>query len=177
MESYYLNEKAMGLKLENFLDTQSLIDFEEEVALAPFNNLKKYFYTEQCRKVLVVEDDFTQLGIIEDLIAEINPEIEVDWEIDAERAINRIVSASHSRDKREYNLVISDIFLGEGSSGVEIYRYCNEYEPRTKVVLISAQSKAKLRNSFFKNSEPLEYLQKPLNFKLFYQKLAPILTA
>ena len=167
MEAYNVNEIdqiTQDFEFDEFdIDDKTLS--QEEVGLFKLSKGHK--------RVLVVDDDITQLNFLEDLIAEINPDVEVDWESDAHRAINLIASSSNQTDRRDYDLIISDIVLEGEASGMTLFEYCTSYQPNTDFLLISAHSREKLRNSYFKNYEPLEFMKKPLNFTAFYKRVMP----
>lgn len=128
------------------------------------------------KRILIVEDDLSQMNILEELILEINPEAEIEWEVNADRAINRLASAHLDGDiTRAYDVVISDIALAEDSSGMDVLLYCIESEPYIETVLISAHSRENLREKHFRYTEPMEFIQKPIDFNTFYEKLGPII--
>ncbi|MBK24392.1 MAG: hypothetical protein CME70_10380 [Halobacteriovorax sp.] len=136
-------------------------------------DLRAFFLTDKAKKVLVVEDDLSQIHLLEELLLEINPEIQIDWEMNANKAINRI--ATESLKDEGYDVVLSDIDLGSNSSGMDLFQYCIENQPFIEPILISAHSRKKLRKKHFLSTEPMEYIQKPINFESFYKKLAPLL--
>ena len=115
MEAYNMNEIdqiTQDFEFDEFdIDDKTLS--QEEVGLFKLSKGHK--------RVLVVDDDITQLNFLEDLIAEINPDVEVDWESDAHRAINLIASSSNQTDRRDYDLIISDIVLEGEASGMTLF--------------------------------------------------------
>lgn len=138
--------------------------YEERSSLSP----PKY------KKILVVEDDVNHFGILEELIKEINPKAVIDWEVGMSGAVEKINSSRESPwRKNGYNLVISDVFLEDGDSGIDLLEFCNNLKPKVKCILISAYTLDNLKV----NNEKLDYIKKPINFNLFYEKLAPILTS
>lgn len=169
MEQLQLSENRM----EKFLNKQSFEKYFPERDLFQDGNLQKYLQEYKVKKVLVVEDDFSQMNLMEELLLEINPETEIDWELEANTAIKTIVN--ESTKGRGYDVVISDIELGPGLSGMDLFRYCAESEPYIEPVLISAHSRRKLRRKHFSTAEPIDYFKKPINIEAFHQKMTRIL--
>lgn len=174
MEEYHLSE-TLGLNWGDLLEVESIEEAEPVLSGISADELKKtdcapYDY----KKVLLVEDDVTQFGVLEELIVEINPNVIIDWEGSVEGAINRIQTAMSSPlEVKNYDLIISDIFLSDGDSGIDLLKFCNDLNPKMECFLISAYSKEKLK---LKALDVPDYIRKPIDFNLFYQKLAPLLS-
>lgn len=174
MDDYNLNKNEMKNYINYFSQIQ---DFDEQVELLSGDELRSYFSGNECKSVLLVEDDYLQVDIIEELISEINPNVEVDWECDVASAVRRITTAPNTFRQSKYDLVISDVVLGDHSSGMELYEFCHEYEPKTKFMLISAHTREELRDKHFKKTEPVQYFKKPINYRSFIEALKPVLSA
>lgn len=161
--------------MKSYLNEEIFKKYSSERKLFVEEDLHLFLQSDTSKKVLVVEDDLAQMNLIEELLCEINPNIKIDWEHDADRAIGKV--AYESARGEGYDIVISDIELGPGSSGMDLFRYCIEFEPAIETVLVSAHSREKLRVRHFIDSEPIDYLKKPINFQAFYQKMAPKLAS
>lgn len=160
------NTKALNSILED-PEVKSEIDgeasYEYRSTLAPPKD----------KKILVVEDDINHFSILEELIKEINPKAVLDWEVNMAGAIEKINASRENPWKNKlYDLVISDVFLEDGDSGIDLLEYCNSLKPKVNCILISTYTLDKLKV----NNEKLDYIKKPIDFNLFYKKLAPILT-
>jgi CheY-like chemotaxis protein len=173
MEAYDLRidkDQEMKLNQELIRQNQASVDPYPDM---DFTSLRDLVLSYPNKKVLIVEDDLTQMNILEELLLEINPDLEIDWETNAESAIQRIAKSHAQFDTKHYDMVISDIALDNGSSGVELLKYCSEYEPQLETILITSYSSKNLKKYFFKQVEPLDYIQKPIDFTIFYRKVAP----
>ncbi|MAZ47270.1 MAG: hypothetical protein CME65_01825 [Halobacteriovoraceae bacterium] len=130
---------------------------------------------EEVIRVLVVEDDFSQYCVVEELLLLINDQVEIEWVADADKAIIKLIDAEQT--EKPFNMVISDIDLGEETSGMEVFSFCLESMPQVEPVMVSAFSRAQLRERHFNDSEPLHYIKKPINYSDFYMKINPLLKA
>ncbi|MAZ47274.1 MAG: hypothetical protein CME65_01845 [Halobacteriovoraceae bacterium] len=124
------------------------------------------------KRVLVIEDDITQSPFIEDMLLEINPEVDIEWEVDGKIAINRIMKAQFGSDQSAFDLIISDIELEGELSGVDVFNFSLQITPQTKFLLVSGHGLNKLQKDYFKNLAPLEYLQKPINITKFLKTVS-----
>ena len=127
--------------------------------------------------MLIVEDDYAQSALIEEMLLEINPEVEIEWESNAKDAIDRIVTAKNNLEMKAFDLVICDVVLEDDTSGIDLLKYNQYSDNETKVILISAHSKKRLDKKYYYNFSKIDFLKKPLNFNLFYNKIAPEIMA
>ncbi len=120
LELKYLNDP----KIKSEIDGEA--SYEARSALAP----------PKSKKILVVEDDINHFGILEELIKEINPKAVVDWEVGMSGAIEKINATRVDPWKnKSYDLVISDVFLEDGDSGIDLLEHCNGLTPKVNCIL------------------------------------------
>lgn len=181
MEMYQLNDLGIERDVRLQFNFQSLCEINSQHEFLSVTDLSILLSTANPKKVLIVEDDPAQICILEELILEINPDTDIDWEADVTHAIKRISAAKNNHDQSSYDVVISDIALGGKSSGIDLFQYCIETQPDLKIILISAHSQKKLdekiRKNNFNYTGPVEFMQKPIDFTIFYTVLAPLLLA
>lgn len=153
------------------------LDLTTEREVLSSRDLHEFFSTNQHKKILVVEDDLTQTTVIEEMLLDINPEADIEWETNSDHAINRISANEYRERDKHYDLIICDVDLEGSLSGVDLMNYCKEINSNAKVVLISAHSKLGLKHIYFRDKAPIKYLKKPLDYGQFYRTVAPALAA
>ena len=75
-------------------------------------------------RFLVVEDDRTQWNFWESIIKNAFPEAEIDWET-TEAGAEALLRHSFHTDK-PYDLVISDVFLADEDTGIDLWKRYGE---------------------------------------------------
>ena len=70
--------------------------------------------------------------------------------------------------QQEYNLLITDAFVGE-LSGVELIKICSEYRPNTKVLIVTDDTESSLIQEELSKINFLSKLSKPLDARQIYK--------
>lgn len=128
------------------------------------------------KKILLVEDDISQIELIEELINELNPDTSVDWYFSAEEALVKLEEIQKLKNERDYDLIIADIFLKGFTNGLDLWGYCKKYYPSSKVLVISSFDEDTLQEVFSGEFDDIHYIQKPLNFNQFAAEVKPLIT-
>lgn len=115
------------------------------------------------RHVLVVEDDPIQQLIIDRVMQDLGP-IVTDWASTAEEA--RVFLEGD-----EYDLVIADIYLGRGPTGMDLWEETRGSRPRVPFLFISGGGYA----SFLKGVGPNEISPPFLNKPIFHGEAAQMI--
>jgi CheY-like chemotaxis protein len=121
------------------------------------------------RKILVVEDDLELSTVIDRVLQSIDPMITVDWVTSAEQAVALI------KDKKAYDLIVTDIFLDGTKSGVDLWKLCQERLPRIPVIVTSALPVDRFFAILGKDSISPAYLPKPFQLTECQQMLEGML--
>ena len=119
------------------------------------------------RKLLVVDDDPSIRPVITAMIKRINPNSEIDWATSAEEALHRIQSVNLPfRKGKAYDVVLTDVYLGEGQSGIELAENCFEKRISSNLVLMTG---------LLDIESKLPIIKKPFRFESVKKLLAPYL--
>jgi CheY-like chemotaxis protein len=118
------------------------------------------------RKLLIVDDDPSIRPLMSAMIQKINPNSEIDWVASAEEALSRIQSRMASR--MAYDVVLTDVNLGGGKSGLELAESCFASRIRSSLILMTGLASVKTE---------LPLIQKPFRFDSVRALLAPHLLA
>ena len=84
-------------------------------------------------RILVVEDDVDLMNIIVRIAKSLDPEIEVDWATNVDRALERI-------GRHSYNLILADYHLKGSKCGLTLHAPCSESQPEASFVMMSSMS-------------------------------------
>lgn len=104
-------------------------------------------------RVLIVEDDVTMEPLWRYVIETARPGASVEWMTSGEAAAKRLKTG-------DFDLVISDIFLGGDLTGLDLW----EIAETDRFVLMSVLTPARLNKLTIELPRPLpSYLQKPLD--------------
>lgn len=90
------------------------------------------------KRILVVEDDLELTGILEHVFSAIDPNIHTDWVTSAEEAVSLLEDKTRAGEQRPYDLIIADIFLEGSSTGLDLWKLCQEYFSDVPFVVTSA---------------------------------------
>lgn len=145
--------KGGQMELENY-DFNSLL----ELTLNLNNQRKK---TKQ--KILVMEDDPELEYLIEKVLKNINPSIQLDWAVSTEAGLTNLMKTLKDTDHPHYDLIISDIFLEGESTGVDFWRICREHFPCTPFIMTSSLSVEQFTSMAGKKARKPAYLKKPFS--------------
>ena len=112
-----------------------------------------------------MEDDIEMSTLIDRVIKNIDPKINLDWSTNAEEAIIKLKNASKKGIELPYNLIIADVFLDGSKTGIDLWRYSKKEYGKIPFILTSADQKESL---FLKknllNFDPI-FLQKPFSIQ------------
>lgn len=113
-------------------------------------------------RILVIEDDVTLRPFLTSVINKIDPSIQVEWECSVaaflEHEKERPVPPWH-----KYDMVLTDIYMPDKSTGIDIWKYFRERSPLTPVVLMSGLSQHEFFKSMRNEIYTPPYLEKPLS--------------
>jgi DNA-binding NtrC family response regulator len=87
--------------------------------------------------VLIVEDDLDLLAILETVLQNIDPMVELDWATSADNALIQLKAAART-SKQSYDLIVADIFLNGEATGIDLWNKCHEVYPEVPVVIMSS---------------------------------------
>lgn len=113
-------------------------------------------------RILVIEDDVTLRPFLTGLINKIDPSIQVDWEFSVAAFLE------HEKERPlpswpKYDMVLTDIYMPDKATGIDVWKYFREHSPLTPVVLMSGLT----QHEFFKSMQheiyTPPYLEKPLS--------------
>lgn len=90
---------------------------------------EKSFYSDS-KKVLVVEDDLALKPIISKILKLIDPKIELDWKTNVE-------VAKQVLNENDYALIIADFALQGKLTGIDLWKFCNDYYTKIPFIIIS----------------------------------------
>jgi two-component system, cell cycle response regulator CpdR len=86
--------------------------------------------------ILLVEDEITLRDLVAYFLSDFGHQVAL--------AANG-VEALHQLEASEFDVVVSDISMPEGISGIDLAEQLRERHPRTKVILVSGFARAQLR--------------------------------
>ncbi|MCB9095516.1 MAG: response regulator [Halobacteriovoraceae bacterium] len=119
------------------------------------------------KKVLIVEDDVSQIEFIEELISQVNPDASVDCYFSAEDALEKIENTRALKNEKDYDVIIADVFLKGMANGLDLYAYCKKYYPESEFIVISSFGEETLREVFSGEFDEISYIQKPISLSTF----------
>ncbi len=106
-------------------------------------------------EILIVEDNTAHAEAIEEGLVRLGHHCEV--VADGAVAIERL--ASH-----RFDIVVTDLMLGQGPDGLAVLAAANEKSPDTKVILVTAHSSVATCRSALQQGA-FDYIEKPLNLE------------
>ncbi|MBL7542816.1 MAG: response regulator [Bdellovibrionaceae bacterium] len=116
--------------------------------------------TVSSKRILIVEDDMTMEPLWAYILEKVDKRNAYEWvasEAEAERKIENSLL-----DGRQFDLVISDIFLSGTKTGIDLWRRFSD--PLCgKIILMSAIAKIKFQNYLGYSATAPVYIQKPLD--------------
>ena len=115
------------------------------------------------RRILVVEDDPGLVFLLEEIFASIDPDARLDWIKDGDRAIAEFRANLLRGEDRRYDMIISDNYLDGESSGIDLWRVCQELDPEILFLVISAMSLDKFFGAIGPDVIIPPFLQKPFS--------------
>jgi|GEM_PF-1778103 len=146
-------------------------DFSLSPKLSSADILHFFDKEKEEKRVLLVEDDISQIDLIEELINDINPDVSVDAYLTAEEALEAIEMSKKLENEKSYDVIISDVFLKGAANGIDLWSYCKEYFPKSPVVIISSFDEPTLKELFSGEFDEVDYIQKPISFEMFNEQV------
>ena len=126
-------------------------------------------------RILVVEDDRSQWPFWESIIKNNYPDAEVDWET-TESGAEALLRHSFHMD-RPYDLVISDVFLEDEDTGIELWKRFGEVSDH--FIFVSSMSLGTFDALIHSSTGIVPgipfYIQKPLSSRLCKDMLKSLL--
>lgn len=113
------------------------------------------------RKVLIVEDDLTQVPLWKHIISRISNSASIEWAVSSEQAKTIIQSAEV--ENKKFDLIIVDLFLAGSSTGLELLQSKVVEESGADTILVSAVSKKNLEENIKTLLKKTKILAKPLS--------------
>jgi DNA-binding NtrC family response regulator len=110
------------------------------------------------RRVVVVEDDVELELPIRRAMRELDPAIRVEWFVDASQVYWEVC-------RRPYDLVVADVRLPGGTSGVRLWRLCHLFLPQLPFLLMSATRTDRCLDMLGSGGPP--FLPKPFSLETF----------
>jgi CheY-like chemotaxis protein len=117
------------------------------------------------KSVLVVEDDPWIRPVLEGVVASIDPRIRVDWFESAEEAIAALEARRRDPVQGPYDLIVADIFLDGPSTGLDLWRECEDRFRETPIVVISSLPKERFQLALEKDETSPPFLEKPFSLE------------
>lgn len=114
-------------------------------------------------RILIVEDDLELKVVMDRVLDAIAPGAEVDWVTSTEEAMDLLRDRRFSTGKRSkpYDLLIADIFLEGESTGLDLYRLCQQELFDMPIMVTSGMSAEKFFQAVGPNMISPPFLQKP----------------
>jgi CheY-like chemotaxis protein len=112
-------------------------------------------------RVLVLEDDLELSAVIEHVLRSIDSTLSLDWATSAEGAIVQLTRNLKNDSECVYDLIVADIFLDGKSTGLDVWRACQDLFPETPIIVTSALSLDRFFSTLGSHSISPPYLQKP----------------
>lgn len=84
-------------------------------------------------RMLIVEDDVELKTIIVRLAERLDPTVQIDWAMDVDAAVERLV-------RHDYKLVLTDYFLRGSKRGLSLADSCRLHQPQAAFAMMSSLS-------------------------------------
>jgi response regulator of citrate/malate metabolism len=123
------------------------------------------------KRVLIAEDDMALKPLWEEFFSRFKEKIDVQWTVSCEEAIKIMEKAV--KDSRDFDLIISDIFLAGSGTGVELLNSAVVNSSHAKKLLISAVERKHILEEYPWAIKDVEVVSKPFNGRLY----EPIITS
>lgn len=127
-------------------------------------------------RILVVEDDFSLVPLLDKMIRAIVPNSTIDWASSAEEAYRLIEMKSEKIDRKpqKYNLVLTDFHLSGNKTGFDLVRDCALNDIGANFVMTSADDKIKTNLPFLKKPFRKEDLKSKIQEFIAFNPLEQI---
>lgn len=129
------------------------------------------------RKILVVEDDLELTAVLDGVMKSIDPTMEADWVTSTEEALSLLRNPTGAPRKNggPYDLLLVDIFLEGSSTGLDLWKLCQQAYPEMPVVITSGLPIDKFFTTLGRDTIAPPFLAKPFQFGECKQLLQGIL--
>ena len=130
------------------------------------------------KRILIVEDDLDLVDVLERVLRSIDRDVEIDVATSAETALFRLNERARSADEqRPYDLLIADIFLEGRTTGLDVWKICQNVYPEIHLIVTSSLPIDKFLAATGRESAAPPFLAKPFTVmevkKLFSRILRP----
>lgn len=119
------------------------------------------FALTRVRRVLVVEDDLELMTVLDQIIRTIDAAIATEWVTTAEEAVSLLEDKLDISPHAPYDLVLADIFLEGDSTGLDLWKLCQQHFPEMPVIVTSALPVDKFFTALGRDTISPPYLAKP----------------
>ena len=116
-------------------------------------------------RVLVVEDDKILTVLIGYALFEVMNDVEIDWAVSFESAINQIVTEGLKNKIYPYDLIIVDIFLEGFGNGFDLIKVIHRIYPAVPFLIITSLSHDVVKENLSEmQTKNVIYLKKPFMY-------------
>lgn len=122
----------------------------------------KSLLKKQSKRVLIVEDDMELSSVLERVLHEIDPHMSTECVSRTEDAVSRL-RKSERNHSHPYDMVVADIFLEGESTGLDLWKICNESLPNVAFIVTSALSPEKFFKAIGTEMIAPPFLPKPFS--------------
>lgn len=166
MDEFCLSENV-GIRRKDFLGTDSLFDIGFEFELSQ-EDVKDYYSHENYKKVLIVAKNASEYESLDELIGELNPNTDVDWEVSQSDAVFKISKALNSSfTQKPYDIVIC--------SSAKLLKACKQLDPNIDAIMLSPQTVERLESTD-DSADAQEYRTHLSDYDLFARRLTKSLS-
>ena len=112
------------------------------------------------KRILIVEDDLCLQTLMSRLLQSINKDIDLHWVTTAEEAL-MVIEEEKQLSGRQYDLIVSDIFLPGKRNGLDLLAVCQRICPDSPVLLTSGMPVDQFLKAIGRDAICPPYLPKP----------------
>lgn len=132
--------------------------------------------TKRPEKILVVEDNISQLLLIQKAIYKVRPQAEVYSAVSLEEAFTILIKNASIEEKNPYELIIADIFLEGNRTGLDLWRVLRGTYPGIPIIVISSISEEIVMSTILENEKKdMIYFKKPFMVTELQAKIKEVL--
>lgn len=159
MDEFYLSD-AIGLKRKELLGSDYLYNLDTEFELSQ-EDVEQYYSHSNYKKILVVVQDASQYELLDQIVEEINPNTDIDWDVSENGAIAKISKAIYSPiSSKPFDIVIS--------ASLDLLKFCKELDPKIECIFVSTKSLEHLNGHINDIDDQAQYSR---DYDLLYKKL------
>ena len=141
-----------------------LVASMETLDYGPFPKLEA-LSEKTLERVLVIEDDVSLVNLLTHVLEEMHPGVLIDWATSGEEAEYYIKRESEIYPELPYDLIVADIFLEGETTGLDIWKLCDDEFPQTQILVTSSLPVEKFLSSLQNEMNLPAYLPKPFTMR------------